>query len=419
MTKKNVSVFALIVLLALPVCIAAQNSTSSPYSLFGVGILTPKEDAASAGMGHTGVALAPNEWVNIANPAGINGLDSLTFYFNMQLKGFYANESTMSERQSVYSLNLDGLSFAFRNTKWWATALGYSPYSSVGYNMIERKWIVGANIKYVNNYTGSGGLQQAYFNNAFTFFRHFTVGVSVSALWGAINKTETARFKEAIGGEDIYNTKKYTMNNWFFEYGFQYDFNIGKNNIRLGGVFNEKTHLESTYDHIVSNDISSELFFDDVTPLKEDFYVPRSYAGGIAFKRGKLTATADFKLSEWSNVVNSKFGETVKYTDSWTVGGGFEYRAGQQGMPFYKRMRYRAGYSFTKDYMKMRGVNLDNYSITLGLTVPMGKWNNAVTIAYEYLNRGTEFNGMVKEKFQNLKVALNIRETWFMKAKFD
>lgn len=419
MTKKNVSVFSLIMLLMLPLAAAAQNSTSSPYSIFGIGLLTPKEDVASAGMGHAAIGLTSNEWVNVSNPAASCGLDSMSFYFNLQLKGFYGRVENINEHQSTYSLNLDGVTMGFRCNGWWTMALGYSPYSTVGYNMSERKWIIGDDVKYRTQYSGSGGLQQGYVSTAFTLFRHFTVGASVSALWGSITKTETALFDECIGGENIYNTRKYTMNNLFFEYGFQYDFNIGQCNFRIGGVFSDKTKLYSSYDHIVSNDVSSELFFDDVTPLREQFYVPRSYGAGFSFSRKRLTIAADWKKSEWSNIVNSKFGESVLFIDGWKAGGGVEFRAGSANQPFYKRLRYRAGYCYTKDYMKMRGVNLDCFGIDLGLTIPFGKSSNAISLAYEYSQRGTKFNGMVREKVQSLKVSMNIRETWFMKAKFN
>lgn len=420
MTKKTVSILSIITLLLAATLPAwAQNSTSSPYSLYGVGTLTPKEDATSAGMGHTGVGLAPNNWVNLANPAALNKLDSTTFYFNLQLKGFYARERTSKQSQSVYSANIDGITMAFRVTKWWAAALGYAPYSTVGYNMSDQNYIIGAETKYNIRHTGSGGLQQAFINNSITFFRHLSVGVSTSALWGSITKTETAEFGAALGGETIYNTKKYTMNNMFFEYGLQYDFNIGKNNFRLGAVYNDKTHLYSSYDHIVSNDVSSELFFDDTTPLKDDFYVPKSYAAGISFTRNKLVVAADAKYSEWSAVRNVKFRETAKYQDNWSIGGGFQYSAGEYNDPFYKRIRYRLGYYYTTDYLKLRGAKLDSYSITAGLTIPMGRWNNAIVVAYEYQHRGSVFNGMVEENVHNVKLALNIRETWFVKTKFE
>lgn len=413
----------IISLLALLSCSAvqAQNSTRSPYSFFGIGLLANSGDAHGAGMGHTGIALAPKEWINVSNPAGLSQLDSCTFYFNFQLKGLYSHNEAGYEKQSGYSGNIDGITMGFRTGKWWTMAIGYMPYSSVGYKMEEQKDIHGSDeLYYWVTYTGSGGLQRAYWNNSFAFFkRHLVLGVSAGALWGSFTKRETARFSEVIAGENIYNTKKYTCNNLFFEFGAQFDFNVGQNNFRFGGVFSEKRKLLSSYDHIVSNNISSELFFDDDTPLRDEFRVPRSYGFGLAYTRNKLIFSADWRASEWSKIANAKFGETCTFKDNWSLGGGFEYSCGNPEDPFYKRLKWRLGYSFQKDYIVIRGYRAENKGLTAGVTVPMGRYRNAIVLSYQYQKRGTLSAGMIEEKVQSIKVALNIRETWFLKPKFD
>ena len=426
----KVKTIAASLMLMLSLTVSAQNSTSSPYSLYGVGILSPKENAAAAGLGHAGVALAPHDWVNVGNPAGVAGLDSLTFYFNFQAKAFYSHESTAIESQSVYSGNIDGITMGFRGSKYWAACIGYAPYSTVGYNMSEKKNIAGTARSYYDiHYEGSGGLQQAFINNGFTFFNHLTLGIGAGAIWGSITKTETADFRFVeitsfgptvlLDGEKIYNTKKYTMNNWYLEYGIQGDFNIGKHNVRLGATYSNKTHLYSSYDHIVSNDVSAQLFFDNVTPLEDDFYVPRMYAAGISYSYDKLTATCDYHYNQWGDVLNVKFGESVTYRDNYSVGGGVEWRCGKREDPFYKRLTFRLGGFYESSYIKMRGATLGTYAGTVGLTVPIGRSANSIVIGFERSSRGTTNNGLVKETFNNFKIALNIRETWFVKSKFD
>lgn len=417
------------------VSVEAQNSTASPYSMYGVGLLVNREDASSAGFGHAAVALAPSEWVNITNPAGLSNLDSMTFYFNFQMKGFYTRLDNAKEHESLYSANIDGITMACRINKWWSSAIGYSPFSTVGYRLARYYSIAGADTyvttdgygnifvtgvpEYKVRYSGSGGLSRAYWNHSFSLWKkHIVLGAGVGALWGSFTKKETAYFSDAMGGENIYNTKKYTCNNLFFEYGVQFNFDLGKNNFRLGATFSDKTKMRTSYDHIVSNDYSSNLFFDNTTAIDE-FAVPRMYAAGIAYTRGKFMATGDFRFNEWGKIQNVKFGESMKYKDNWTAGGGIEYSAGEPDDVFYKRMRYRLGYYYSTENMVVHHNKFDEYGVTVGLTVPMGRYRNSLVIAYEHVERGYTGGGMVKEKIKSLKISLNIRENWFRKSKFD
>lgn len=413
---------SLIILIALFIgnTIYAQNSTVSPYSMFGVGQLTQREHATSAGMGHASIALAPSEWINIGNPAAINNLDSTTFYFNIQLKGLRSRLSSGYEHQSQLSGNIDGITMGFRATDWWGVALGYAPYSSVGYDFEETRTMNKDGIYYRARMTGSGGLQNAFLTNAISLFKkHISLGVNVGAMWGAFNYKETAKLQEALGGENIYNLKKYTCNNLFFEYGVQFHFNIGKNNFRFGGVYNDKRKLLSSYDHIVSNDISASLFFDDDMPLRNEFHVPASYGAGFAYTRGKFLLTADYRFNEWSSIRSAKFKESASYRDNWSCGGGIEISCGEPNDPFYKRIKYRIGGYYSPNYILIHKQEINDKAVTLGMTIPMGRYSNAIVLGYEYQDRGSEMGGLVKEKVHNIRIALNIRETWFKKSKFD
>lgn len=395
----------------------AQNSTSSPYSIYGIGVINQKEDVATAGLGHSGIALAPSEWLNISTPAGIGKLDSLSFYFNINLKGFYAREEAGYERASIYSANIDGISLGFRSRKWLAFALGYAPFSSVGYKIDEYKKIVGSGEEYKVEYTGSGGLSQAYFNAAVTLFNHWTIGGNFSVLWGTIEKLESSYFSQAIGGEDIFNKRKYQANNIYWEIGTQFDFNIGENNFRFGAIYAPKTWLHTSYDQTVYNSVSRELFHDDSTP--ERMYVPRIYGAGMAYQRKKFLGTVEFKVSEWGAVSDVKFKDRANLRDTYTISGGVQYSPGSPNDPFYKRMRYRAGYFYGRDYVDLSEANLMQSGWSLGMTIPLGNSLNALTISYERQHRGTQSNGMIEETVNTVKLGFNIREIWFVRHKFE
>lgn len=397
--------------------VAAQNSTASPYSIYGVGVLTPKEDAAAAALGHSGIALSPSEWVNISNPAGIGNLDSLSFYFNFGLKGHKTHLRSGYERSTTYSANVDGISMAFRGRKWLAIAFGYAPFSAVGYKLRQTKNIYGSTDYYNVTFTGSGGLSQAYFNAAFSPFKHWTIGGNFSVLWGTIEKLEVSYFSEVNGGEDIYNKRKYQANNIYWEVGTQFDFNLGENNFRFGATYAPKIWMHTSYDQTIYNDVSRELDSDASTP--ERFHIPRMYGAGFAFTRHKILGTVEYKVAEWGSVTDTKFRDNATLRDTYTISGGLQYSPGHPDDPFYKRMRYRVGYYYGRDYVDLQSINLLQKGFTLGMTIPMGRSRNGVTISYEHQTRGTENNGNIKETVNSLKVSISIREIWFMRHKFD
>lgn len=413
-----VRLVALCLGLALQCGIAgAQNSTSSPYSMFGIGQILPREDAATAALGHSGIAMSSNEWVNTANPAGLAKIDSLAFYLNFQLRYFYSRHEHGFDKRSVYSANIDGISMAFRGRKWLAFSFGYTPYSAVGYNLKQRKNIVGTDLWYDINYQGKGGLSQAYFNACVTLFDHLSLGGNFSVLWGTIEKNEAAYFSKANGGEDIFNERKYSLNNIFWEVGLQYDIDLGKNNFRIGAVYSPKIWLHTSFDHIIYNSVSSELEADDPTPNR--FWIPETYGAGITWQRGPFLVTGEYKVSKWKGIPDTKFNENILFRDTYTYSGGFQFAPGMPDDPFYKRMRYRIGGFYGRDYLDLQQLNLMQSGVTLGMTIPLGNSMNAITISYERLNRGTESNGMVDEKNNNFKIGINIREIWFLKSKFD
>lgn len=395
----------------------AQNSTSSPYSMYGIGVINPKEDVAAAGLGHSGIALAPSEWLNISNPAGINKLDSLSFYFNINLKGFYAREESGYEKASIYSANIDGINFGFRSRKWLAFAIGYAPFSSVGYKLDEYKTINGSGESYKIQYTGSGGLSQAYFNAAVTLFNHWSIGGNFSVLWGTIEKLESSYFSQAIGGEDIFNQRKYKANNIYWEVGTQVDFNIGEGNVRLGAVYAPKTWLHTSYEQTVYNNVSRELFHDDSTP--DRMHVPRMYGAGLSFNLRKILGTVEYKVSEWGEIPDVKFKDRVDFRNTYTVSGGVQFAPGKPEDPFYKRMRYRAGFTYGRDYIDLGTANIMQSGFSLGMTIPIGRSLNALSISYEHQHRGTQSNGMIEENVNTFKLGFNIREIWFVRHKFE
>ena len=67
-------VLSILILGANLLNVAAQNMTSSPVSMFGLGELSTGEGGIYSGLGGVGIALRGENVINDANPASLTGL---------------------------------------------------------------------------------------------------------------------------------------------------------------------------------------------------------------------------------------------------------------------------------------------------------------------------------------------------------
>ena len=64
---------------------SAQSGTNSPYSQFGLGLLSEQTSGFSRGMNGLGLGFHEGNQVNYLNPASYARIDSLTFIFDAGL----------------------------------------------------------------------------------------------------------------------------------------------------------------------------------------------------------------------------------------------------------------------------------------------------------------------------------------------
>ncbi len=404
--------------LSLILCtLEAQNNTSSPYSVFGVGQMAQRGDVITNSMGHAGVALRSSSWLNTLNPASYSALDSTSFYFNMQVEGYSSDIQSDSQSGNSVNGNISALSMGFKASRNWGIGIGYMPYSNVGYSIEDKKYLLGTVTTYPVLYEGSGGLSQIFWANSFRLFKGFSLGANLSYLWGNLKVTESSTFP-SLTTDAIFNQRTYYMHNFYFEYGFQYGFNIKNHKIDVGAVANFRTRLTSEYEQKVFNDYTSNIFSEESNT--KDFTVPMSYNAGVSWEipNGLLFA-ADYGYQDWSSIDNPK-SESVVYLGNHRVSFGVEYGAAKMTYKSYlRRMKYRAGVFYNSGYIEIKSNRLDEKGFTAGLSFPLGNRGNLLNVGYEYFLNGTQSNRLLEEKRHTIRIGLTINEMWFMKRQFD
>ena len=152
----------------------AQSSTNSPYTRFGFGDLSDQIFTSNAAMGGVGHALRSSRHINTMNPASYTSVDSLSFMFDI---GFSMKSSNYEEngiKSNARNSSFDYLAIQFRLHPRLGMAIGFTPFSTVGYNFSNSNYVSNSNtVSVTNSYTGDGGTNVVFAGhaNACIFFQ--------------------------------------------------------------------------------------------------------------------------------------------------------------------------------------------------------------------------------------------------------
>jgi hypothetical protein len=398
--------------------VLAQTGSNNPYSMYGIGDIRPLGFGRQAAMGGAGIAMPSDITLNNANPASYYAIDSLTFRVETGFDSKYSQLTSGSQHQSNTNVNLSCLVIGFRNTSWWANSIGLLPYSSSGYDINTISSISYTPETYKTNFHGSGGLNQIYWGNSFTILPKLTVGVNLAFLFGSIDKTQTLT-SNYFGGNLVTADHMY-LNKLYANYGAQYRFKLSaKIKGTVGGILG--TPCKLNLNHEVTTTDNNGTILDDKIDKQKSFTLP-AYRGlglGVEFS-DKLILTGEYKYSNWAKSAPIESG--LKFANSDDYRFGAEYTPSTSFRDAYlKKLKYRIGGFYSNSYVKIKGEQLVDKGLTLGVGVPMMQRRMYINFAYQLGKKGVEgnYNGIINEKYQGVFINISLIDFWFVKPKFD
>jgi len=101
----------------------AQN-VSTPYSMYGYGILGDRATSMQKQMGGVGYAMNSGRQVNVMNPASYAAIDSLTFLFDMGADLSFIWSEENSVREKTTGGGLDYITMQFPISKYMGGSVG-------------------------------------------------------------------------------------------------------------------------------------------------------------------------------------------------------------------------------------------------------------------------------------------------------
>lgn len=395
----------------------AQSSTNSPYTRYGLGELSDQAFAHNAAMGGIGYALRSSEQINVMNPASYSAVDSLSFMFDIGMGLKSSNYQENSYKTNAKNASFDYLAMQFRLHPRVGFAVGFTPYSNVGYKFSRTSDIENSDdVTLTNTFYGDGGLQQIFGGIGFKILDNLSIGANVGYLYGEIDYQTLATLSN--GGDQTTTYNNISINSYIANFGLQYTQKLSKTDkVTLGLVYGLGHDLKSTETKgIQVTDGSSYSELTEET-IKDSYGIPSTFGAGLTWQhKQNLTVGADYTLQQFENVKYDN--STDFYKNRTRIGAGIEYMPSLYGRNYLSRIRYRAGAYYSSSYMKLPeydGPKEWGVSAGFGLPLHLFQRNTVLSITGQYVRVLPSVKGMLSENRFVLKLGLTFNEHWFMK----
>lgn len=428
------TILASLVLAAATMTASAQSGTNSPYSQYGLGVLSDQSQGFNRGMNGVGIGMRFSDQVNTLNPASYSAVDSLTMVFDVGLSGQITNFKEGSRRINANNANFEYAVGSFRLFRNVGVGFGILPFTNIGYDYYTSSVINETEIETTTStetYSGSGGVHQAFVGLGWRMFKGLSIGVNVGYLWGSYDR------EIAITSSDSYVntvTKIYEadIHSYKIDFGIQYEQPIGKKDrVTLGLTYTIGHDLSADPELVTenSNPQTSVAYYDTLS-IRNGLSVPDMFGAGISWTHdNRLTIGVDYTFQKWGELdypeLNVNTGEYVMKSgllkDRHKIALGGEYVHNPNGRNFFHRIRYRMGVAYNTPYVKVNGIDgPKEYSISAGFGIPIiNAWNNRsmLNISGQFVR--AEASGLINENTFRINIGLTFNEKWFMKWKVE
>ena len=437
MIRRIERIFLLSVFLIISVCVSAQDGTYgaySPYSIYGIGDISQEGTAFNKSMGGVGLATRNRRFINYLNPAAVTARDSLSFMadFGLQQSNKVYRQGDLRSAHNTFNIYNFVMSFPIYRSS--AFMVGITPFSDVGYDFSSIETdpnIIGqtGNISY-DSY-GTGSVYQVFAGAGVTFWKRLSLGAEAIYYFGNIDKVtnmdySNSSYRSVNSGSDL------MVRGTTGKFGLQYEQKLGGDvSMIIGATYRLSTSLKGTvinYRYADQDSVTDTLKNESLDLRKSGLKFADELGVGISFKGGeKWSAEFNYLRSDWRNSgFDSASGfsvksdmETFSSAVSQSFRAGFEVVPNRNDIRYYlRRCAYRAGVYYDQSYYKLNGNNVNSMGITLGVTLPVFRLYNGLTLGVDLGQRASTRNNMIRERYATFVVGFNIHDIWFQKVQY-
>ena len=424
--KTDLRIWTLLFCCLLACTIRAQNEISTPYSSYGIGLVSHASNGILDAMGGVSYAMQSPYYINFRNPAAYAAFDSLSFIADAAASVYFSHLAQDDKTQRNTYAKPGYIAIGVPVTRHWRTSLGIRPFSDIGYN-IETSHSDENIGTITNKYSGKGGLNQLYWGNAFKICKGLSIGLNASYMFGSIFANSNTEFD----GSNFFNTyvnDAYQVKGIYLDAGIQYLFNIGENHrVGLGAVYSntayiwakEKLLVNAYSGTYVSTNTYDTVFLQD--GVRGRLIIPQSVGGGLSYTyKEKLTLAADVTWQNWAKFSFMKPSDDT-LRNSISAALGIQYIPDPLSNKFFKKLAIRAGGHYTNGKLMIRNKPISEFGVSVGVGIPLTTFNthSSINLMFEYGKTGTLANHLVRQNYFRFSLCFTLQERWYQRVKLD
>lgn len=406
----------------------------SPYTIYGIGDISNRGSAYNRSMGGVGVAQRNNRYLNFLNPASVTARDSLSVMADLSIVESNIIFSQGEKKTAQNLFNISNIAFSFPVYKSIAVMAGISPYSSSGYKYstpVNNPDVIGITGMGSSSAYGQGSVYETFLGVGFIPFKGLSVGADLIYYFGKLEKSSMLTFNDAsVTNRTL--TSTIIPSGFTGKLGIQYEIPLAKkSSLTLGATYKPATRMNGTSETInkISGAAHSNADTTVVNLSGQKVRFGNELGLGISYTlSNKLRIEVDYLMSDWSksNIDKIKGLGIVGLSDRFSAGKGFSVRGGVEYVPnandiryFMRRWAYRAGAFYDKSYYNVNGHHLNSYGISMGVTIPVFRWYNSISLGMELGRRSSMQKGLISENFINFTIGFSLFDYWFRQPRYD
>ena len=437
MIRKIERILLLSAFLIIGVTLSAQDGTYgayTPYSIYGIGDLSKEGTAYNKSMGGTGIAARNRRVINYLNPAAVTARDSLSFMADFGLTDSNKVFKQGDIRSAHNTFNIYDFVMSFPIYRSSAFMVGLTPFSDMGYDFSSYETdpnIIGntGNITY-DSY-GTGSVYQLFVGAGVTFWKQLSLGAEMIYYFGNLDKVTNMDYANS-SYRSVNSGSELTVRGVTGKFGLQYEQKLGGDvSMVIGATYRMGTDMKGyskNYRYANQSSVTDTLKYSVDTLAGSGMKFGDEIGIGIAVKGGeRWSAEFNYVRSDWSNsgfdtapgfsvIGESRFTSTV----SQSFRAGFEFVPNRNDIRYYyKKCAYRAGVYYDQAYYKLDGHNVNSMGLTLGVTLPVFRLYNGISLGVDLGQRASTRNNMIRERYATFNIGFNIHDIWFRKVQYQ